>query len=392
MSTLFRNPLILILCIVLLSCSGKPNPSKIQKLSVSTNGLYVISTYDNNYAILWNIKKRTYKVISKHANPYSAFFIQNSQNFLWQDKHNVVHEENVTGKTITTFKSIPKLEGQLMTSDSQYYIATDTDGNIFWTNGKDWKKIKHKFIGGDLHINLAENQKYFVSSGYCGNDFDDIPLTHPKGKLNLNCIVAWKMSTGMPIKKFWKKAVESQTFATLSPNADYVVGGGVGGGTILASLNNNLKTELDWLTNPPKTYVNWDGKPLTSYSVVSLKFITQHQFLRINKYTTYALLYDLPNPKVKKYLSLGKVPYPSDGYLFRGGESIDTSPSAHILVTGQEVDDGINVYQYDPKAQTLYRVWTPIINKRSNMPPISKDVPTLPGVKFSDLTKVKQVG
>lgn len=47
---------------------------------------------------------------------------------------------------------------------------------------------------------------------------------------------------------------------------------------------------------------------------------------------------------------------PSVSY-YQRDEAIDTSPSAHVLVTGKDSEGGILVYQYDPKNQTLTKVW-----------------------------------
>ena len=57
-----------------------------------------------------------------------------------------------------------------------------------------------------------------------------------------------------------------------------------------------------------------------------------------------------------KYLDLGTKPYPATRDYSRN-TAIDTAPAAGILVTGQAVGPGINVYKYDKATQTLKRIW-----------------------------------
>jgi len=70
---------------------------------------------------------------------------------------------------------------------------------------------------------------------------------------------------------------------------------------------------------------------------------------------SYAILYSITDPKPLKYLPLGSPWISVDDYT--RDQSIDTSPSAHILVTGKMNHGGILVYQYNPKTQTLKKVW-----------------------------------
>ena len=390
----------ILLISILVGCSDKASlkQAEITKLSISSDGKYVISGYDNHYLLLWNIANHSYQVISRHANENSPYFIKHTHYFIWQNKNNKVYVQNILSRVVKKFQLKYSVLDQVMTTDLKTYIAEDKDWKLYKNYGKNEQIIKHYGTGSSkaLNLTLSNNNQYLLTSGFAGVQVDKESITKSYNDEKIDHwdrfggITLWNISTGVPIKKFWGTDVESQTYATLSPQDHYIVGGGVGGGTVLAAVHNNFRTELAWLKNKPKDFKDPTGNNAMD-TVESFKYITQKSYLRFTQYIPYAVLYEGTNKNSIKYLPLGQVPYPSVGYLSRD-ESIDTSPSTHILVTGQEVDDGINVYQYDPKTQTLYRVWTPIINKRSNMPPISKDVPTLPGVKFSDLTKVKQVG
>jgi len=96
-----------------------------------------------------------------------------------------------------------------------------------------------------------------------------------------------------------------------------------------------------------------------------MKFISKNHFLRIFWETNWAALYKLGNPKRIKYFDLGTHPAPGFGeYVFN--ENVDTSWQAHIMVAGQYNvkangnwnPPGIIVYGYDPKAQTLKKLWS----------------------------------
>jgi hypothetical protein len=54
-------------------------------LSLSSDGHYAVSTNLANQIILWDLVAHTQKVISNHANSYSAYFIKNSPYFMWQE-------------------------------------------------------------------------------------------------------------------------------------------------------------------------------------------------------------------------------------------------------------------------------------------------------------------
>ncbi len=409
--------------LVLSSCSDKAalKNAEITKLSISSDGHYVISGYDNHYLILWNITNRSYHVISRHANNNSPYFIKHTHTFIWQNTKNEVYVQNIKGQVLQQFPLSYPVLSQVMASDLKTYISEDKNWKLYKGHGPSKQIMKMYGDGGSkpMNLTLSKNSHYLLTSGSGSPKIDKDSITKSEKNENtdhwdrLGGVVLWNVQSGKPIQKYWGNV--SQTYATLSPNNQYVIAGDLqphtyvfnaltgkrlfmlyyltGGYTTCPGHTGDPAKDCKWVDVKvipmPKGFVDTTGQAYTN--VFAIKYITEHQYLRFFVGVPYAVLYQNSDRKPLKYLPLGKVPFSSDNDLSRD-ESIDTSPSAHILVTGQEVDDGINVYQYDPKTQTLYRVWTPIINKRSNMPPISKDVPTLPGVKFSDLTKVKQVG
>ena len=84
----------------------------IISLSVSTDGRYVISAHATEDAdrhkpigqlVLWDIEKKEKTILARNANAFSAFFIPDSHEFMWQDNKNIVHIQNVEGKEIENF-------------------------------------------------------------------------------------------------------------------------------------------------------------------------------------------------------------------------------------------------------------------------------------------------
>ena len=104
----------------------------------------------------------------------------------------------------------------------------------------------------------------------------------------------------------------------------------------------------------PKDFKGQDG--YKSSAILSIKFITKNYYLRFTTYIPYAILYKLGNPKPIKYLPLGTQPFPSVNDYSRD-QSIDTSPSAHILVMGKQYAPGIIVYKFNPKTLILNKTW-----------------------------------
>ena len=376
-STIIVSILIFAYCIYRYDSAGL-----VMVTSVSSDGNYAITTDLSRKAILWNLKDHTKKILDRKANIYSAYFIKNSNNFMWQhDANNEAIIKNVSGKTIKKFNPSIATYGEIITTDLKHYYASDENWNIYYYDGNKTTQISKGFLsflgsGKLLNWSLSNDDSLMLSSGSCGAKEEKIPLHQSKGRDNLNCVVLWQPQYAVPLKKFIGNQVK--TFATLSPDGKYVIAGDEGNGAfvwsaVLAKRMFRLYSlEFGYIVNPkaPIEKQKWNNKGLIkqpkdfkSYngvsmdSVFSLKFIDQTHYLRFTTYVpNYAILYSVTDPKPLKYLPLGKSPMISVDQYTRD-QSIDTSPQAHILVTGKINQGGILVYKYDPKTQILNKVW-----------------------------------
>jgi len=181
------------------------------------------------------------------------------------------------------------------------------------------------------------------------------------------------VDTGQPIRKF--PGTTSTTFATFSTEGKYIVAGAVGGMGFVWNKNGKKMFELDDLEaghpiDRKAAVWKWDktglipqpagfkNAPVSSDSIYSLKFIDADHYLRFTTDIPYAILYSVNSSLPLKYIPLGSGPMPSIGDDdYSRDEFIDTAPAANILVTGQETGSGIIVYKYDPKIQTLTKIW-----------------------------------
>jgi WD40 repeat protein len=91
-------------------------------------------------------------------------------------------------------------------------------------------------------------------------------------------------------------------------------------------------------------------------NIFAMKFINNDQYLRFTTYVNYAILYDVTNPNHKKYFKLEGHP---DVYGYNEAATTDTAPEVGLLVMGTNISEGIRVYQYDRKKETLKLVWAP---------------------------------
>lgn len=371
------------------SNSAQPNLNTV--VSVSSNGNYAIATNTNKQAVLWNLKDHTYKILFRDANIYSAYFIKNTDDFMYQnDKTNEVIVENVDRKVIKKFNPGFPTYGEAITNDLRTYAAADENLSVY-------------------KIDLSNNQKYVLNQSWCVQDHNGEDYTGPgtsdclnfmssdqtfglqftpdQTKLiggNFFALFIWDLTTntGKMIQKN-----NAQTIAAISPDGSYVVTGD--------TMNRAVKVEL-----PSASSTNYQGFfyniPLSeiqqqlygegSSEIFAIKFIdTSHLlvFRHMLPYQfNYAALYDLTQIKPighpewifhyavdpTSYLPLINSPdnninseqnsWPLISDEYSRDQAIDTSPSTHILVMSQQSANGIIVYQYDPATQTLTKTWT----------------------------------
>ena len=365
----------MLIVVITLLLIGQKSSGKAMVVSVSTDGHYAISSNEDKTIILWNLNNHSYRVVGTNANIYSAYFIPHSHKFIWQDLNNIVHVQNVKGKQLKHFHNFPTY-GEVMTSDLKHYFASDVDWNLYSGIGDQQHRIMHDKdgfygFGKLLNLSLSNNEQYLLSSGAGGNWYDNTPLDKPHGHDNLEATVLWQVKTGQPIQKF--PGLQVKSFATISPNSEYVAGADEGGRVILWSKQGKKLHEygdiyggimerghyVDKHKGPkrPDDFVDQDGD-LAVPGVVTLKFITKHSFLRFTYDIPYTILYRINKKWPTKYIKINKTPFPSiDDY--ERNASIDTSWRAHILVTGQQKQGGIIVYKYNPNKQSLKKVWAP---------------------------------
>ena len=100
-----------------------------------------------------------------------------------------------------------------------------------------------------------------------------------------------------------------------------------------------------------------------SVGTVAYAFLTEDEFIGLGKSGMangkgfeFAALYMADSPWIKGYVEIGNDPSISTNY-YQRNLSVSSSPKAHILVTGQATDGGINVYKYHPQKMKLEKIW-----------------------------------
>lgn len=359
--------------------------NNIFMLSMSTDGHYIASTHLNGDVILWDVEKQESKRIAKHANIYSAYFIKNTDDFMWQDdKTNEVIVENINGTVIKQFNPGFPTYGQVMTSDLKHYIASDEDWNLY-LDGQKIMLDSNGFSNGKLlNLNLSSDNKYLLTSGVGNRGVDNLPPLY-KGPNQLqqnydadhkisytDSVVLWNIETAQPIFRFDDNNVK--TYAVISPDSQYVITGDEAAlGFVLSSATGRLVFELadlnfgihnfkdnsddkSRLIKKPSDFK--DSLNMDNIDIVqSLKFVDKNFYIRFTHEIPYIILYQVNSPLPLKYLKLQADPSP-DLWGFATAGNIDSSWQTHRFVVSHSKDPGITVYQYDPKTQTIDILWT----------------------------------
>jgi len=110
---------------------------------------------------------------------------------------------------------------------------------------------------------------------------------------------------------------------------------------------------------------NWDTSQLINAPkgvkdrTLAQAFIHNSQyFLRFGNNSHIAALFEAGSPWPVKYFDLGESPQlVTYGSQYSRNTAIATSPQSGTLVMGHRSGGGISVYQFDPEALTLARVW-----------------------------------
>ena len=352
----------------------------VRNLSISSDGRYVVSAHYGKKLVLWDLEKRTKEVIAERVNTNSPYFIPNSHDFMWQDKNNIVHIQNVEGKEITHFKHY-KVERHLMSEDRKLYISADQTGEIYKGYGDEMKPI-YTDTPIRQHYNFALSDKYFLSSSSGGpyepdsavefNPKEDLVQPSIYKKSSYNGLVLWDRKTLKPIARLG--GLGGRSDALFSPDGKWIIAGGENKRDYMWSIDDlNHRQPLasinGFYDENSKVRENSGNRPipegisLATPHTVAYAFVTDTEFIQLTQTgmidgtgNDYVNLYTVGDPWIKAYVEIGFEPAISTN-AFEKSNSVDSSPKAHILVTGQAAHGGINVYRYHPDKMTLEKIW-----------------------------------
>ena len=366
----------------------------IISLSVSTDGRYVISAHATEDAdrhkpigqlVLWDIEKKEKTILVRNANAFSAFFIPDSHEFMWQDNKNIVHIQNVEGKEVTNFRHF-QVKTHIMSADKQFYLSSNMEdnGQLYKGYGEDLVPV-YTDGGIPFPLTLSMTKDYFLSAT---ETCTTSPYPVVETNLTINPVnpdsskrssytgvTLWDRHTLKPLARLYGNC--GYTTGLISPNGDWVVTGGenlsnymweihnLNNRQDLAQVNSDLNHENSerykqkLLPKPDK----FKNKQLALNHTVAIAFLTEKDFILLGKSGNkdgfgdeLARLFTVGEPWIKAYVEIGNDPSISTNY-YQRNLSVSSSPKAHILVTGQATGGGINVYKYHPEKMELEKIW-----------------------------------
>ena len=363
-------------------------------LSVSSDGRYVVSGHVGRNAdpsnpigqlVLWDIEKKEKTILARNANAFSAFFIPDSHEFMWQDNKNIVHIQNVEGKEIENFPHF-QVKTHIMSADKQFYLSSNMEdnGQLYKGYGKDLVPV---YTDGSFPfpLTLSMSKDYFLSAT---ETCTTSPYPVVETNLTINPVnpdsskrssytgvTLWDRHTLKPLARLYGNC--GYTTGLISPNGDWVVTGGenlsnymweihnLNNRQDLAQVNSDLNHENSerykqkLLPKPDK----FKNKQLALNHTVAIAFLTEKDFILLGKSGNkdgfgdeLARLFTVGEPWIKAYVEIGNDPSISTNY-YQRNLSVSSSPKAHILVTGQATGGGINVYKYHPEKMELEKIW-----------------------------------
>ena len=361
-------------------------------LSVSTDGRYAISGHaarktnsvsPRGQMVLWDIEKKQKTILSDNANSFSALFIPDSHEFMWQDQNDIVHMQNVEGQEIKSFKH-PHVQNHRITADKAFYLSVDFWGRIYKGYGDE---IQPVYTDGGPTINpysLSIVDNYFLSvTDTCHGLDDPVAETNltanpvnpsSSKKSSYDGVTLWDKNTLKPIAKLIGNC--GSTNGLISPDGKWVITGGENTTYYMweiDNLNNRqpLSIPNNWGIYDEEKYKNDKSIPLpeklkdepVSVGTVAYAFLSETDYVGLGRSGRkngegfqFAALYKAGEPWIKAYVEIGNNPSISTNY-FQRNLSVSSSPTAHILVTGQATGGGINVYKYHPDKMELEKIW-----------------------------------
>ena len=358
-------------------------------VSVSTDGRYVISGHASRKAhwsqpigqmVLWDIEKKTKQIISTKANALSAMFIPDSHEFMWQDGNDIIYVQNVEGQQIKSFKHPFTIQNHRITADKAFYLSADANNHLYLGYGENIKTVYNDGASIGKPVDLSIVGDHFLSvTDTCHGSNDPVvetnltePPVNPSSskKSSYSGVTLWDKNTLKPIAKLIGNC--GSTSGLISPDGKWVIAGGENLLNYIWSTNDfNQRLELEHVDDtviyrlPPEqgekhpipVPKKYDNKQITLNHTVAVSFLTEKEFVLFNKTNADELIpvYTVGDPLIKGYVETGK-PYVSTDY-FQRNLSVSSSPTAHILVTEQATDGGINVYKYHPDKMELEKIW-----------------------------------
>ncbi|WP_373840521.1 WD40 repeat domain-containing protein [Glaesserella sp.] len=385
----------LIIVIISLFFIFYPKPVPVLSLSVSSDGRYVISAHAGRDAdihkpigklVLWDIEKKEKKVLAKNANAFSAAFVPDGHEFMWQDDKNVVHIQNVDGKEVNSFPHF-QVKTHIISADKTFYLSSNMEnyGALYEGYGKNLKPV-YTDGGFPLPLTLSTNGDYFLSaSATCVGENDPVAETNltanpinpnESKKSSYDGVTLWDKHTLKPVARLYGNC--GKTTGLISPDGNWVVTGGENFRNFMWETHN--LTNRQRLANfrqgiyreETETYDKskllpipdkFKDKQMGLNHVVAIAFLSEKDFVLLDKRgnkngtgNELARLYTVGDPWIKAYVEIGNNPSISTNY-YQRNLSVSSAPKAHILVTGQATGGGINVYKYHPDKMELEKIW-----------------------------------
>lgn len=352
---------------------------------VSSDGRYVVTAHRDNQFFIWDLEEREYQHVDDDANLYSAYFIPESDQFVWQDLGKTVHVQYAEGTLVKSFDLPADTYGHVMTGTEGDYYYSDIGWGIYRRTPDGQittikEPLNEAFIGYRtiLNLNVVPEKNLLLSvgdglRGYGTHESYDIENQRRKGYEELNGLTLWDLETGNPISKLDGNSVK--THATISPDGQWVVSGDENGiglywNTSEPGNRHRLASYHSGIFIDDTPYESGDPRNRdTSHLIeapsgardttIAQAFIhNSDYYLRFGNNSHIAALFKTGSPWPVKYFDLGESPeLVTYGSQYSRNTAIATSPEAGILVMGHRSGGGISVYKFDPDALTLERTW-----------------------------------
>ncbi|WP_242649555.1 WD40 repeat domain-containing protein, partial [Rodentibacter pneumotropicus] len=326
--------------------------------------------------VLWDLTKKEKKLLAKNANPYSAYFIPDSHEFMWQDSNNVVHIQNVEGKEVLQFPHF-KTEGQIMSADKSFYLSADEWGKFYKGYGKNLVPIytdapispsqPYTFsLVGDKFLSVGNGRR-----GRNGEAAETKLTANPVNpdkykKDSYSGVTLWDKNTLKPLARLYGNS--GRTMGLISPDGKWVVTGGTHRGHFMWSIQNPYKRlgvakpESGIYNNETKSRDTSKLLPIPQkfeklqtaklFEVLSVGFLSDKDFILIDRDRNARIhpIYTTGDSWMKTYVDLGDRRGSSQSNLSAG-----SSPKAGILVISQ--GSGIAVFRYHSATKELEKIW-----------------------------------